>query len=187
MNPAEVLPAVRDIRVDDVPAAVALVHELAEYERAASSCLLTAEQLTAALFAPAPALFGHVAEVDGTVVGCALWFLNFSTWRGVHGVHLEDLYVQPAHRGRGLGRALLARLAAVCVERGYGRLEWSVLDWNEPSIDFYRALGAVPMDEWTTFRLDGDALTGLAAEPSRALSGARRAGRGPSTTPGTAR
>ena len=145
------------------------MHELAEYERAAEHCLLTGDQLRAALFGPAPALFGHVAEVaegDGqrAVVGCALWFLNFSTWRGVHGLYLEDLYVQPAHRGGGIGRALLARLAAVCVERGLARLEWAVLDWNTPSIGFYRTLGAVPMDEWTVFRLDGAALEKLGRE-----------------------
>lgn len=148
----------------DVDAVVGLVHELAEYERAAEHCLLRADQLRAALFGPAPALFGHVAELDGRVVGCALWFLNFSTWRGAHGLYLEDLYVQPAHRGGGIGRALLARLAAVCVERGLARLEWAVLDWNTPSIGFYRTLGAVPMDEWTVFRLDGAALEKLGRE-----------------------
>ncbi|WP_219413105.1 GNAT family N-acetyltransferase [Pseudonocardia nigra] len=153
---------IRPIEPGDVPAVVTLVHELAAYEREPDSCHLAEHQLAGALFGAGPALFGHVAEVDGEVVGCALWFLNFSTWRGVHGVYLEDLYVRPAHRGRGLGRALLATLAAVCAERGYGRLEWSVLDWNEPSIAFYRALGAVGMDEWTTFRLDGDALAALA-------------------------
>jgi GNAT superfamily N-acetyltransferase len=153
---------IRAIRDDDVSAVVALVHELADYEREPDSCTLTGAQLRAALFGPAPALFGHVAEVDGEVVGCALWFLNFSTWRGVHGVYLEDLYVRPGQRGGGLGRALLAQLAAVCAERGYARLEWSVLDWNEPSIGFYRSIGAVPMGGWTTFRLDGDALDTLA-------------------------
>ena len=152
---------IRRIAEEDVPAVVGLVHELAGYEREPDSCLLTPDQLAAALFGPAPAVFGHVAEVGGEVVGCALWFLNFSTWRGVHGVYLEDLYVRPAHRGAGLGRALLAALAAECTERGYARLEWSVLDWNAPSIAFYRSLGAVSMDGWTTFRLDGDALTAL--------------------------
>ncbi|GAA3244517.1 GNAT family N-acetyltransferase [Pseudonocardia petroleophila] len=152
---------IRRIAPSDAAAVVGLVHELADYEREPDSCLLTVEQLTAALFGPEPALFGHVALVDGEVVGCALWFLNFSTWRGVHGVYLEDLYVRPAHRGSGLGRSLLAALAAVCTERGYARLEWSVLDWNAPSIAFYRSLGAVSMDGWTTFRLDGDALTAL--------------------------
>jgi GNAT superfamily N-acetyltransferase len=157
---------IRAVEERDVDAVVGLVHELAEYERAAEHCLLTSTQLHAALFGPSPALFGHVAEVaraDGrrVVVGCALWFLNFSTWRGVHGLYLEDLYVQPAHRGAGIGRALLARLADVCAERGLARLEWAVLDWNEPSIAFYRSLGAVAMDEWTVFRLDGAALAKL--------------------------
>jgi GNAT superfamily N-acetyltransferase len=155
--------AVREIRPSDVAAVVGLVHELAAYEREPESCHLTSEKLTAALFGPAPALFGHVAEVGGEVVGCALWFLNFSTWRGTHGIYLEDLYVQPAHRGSGLGRELLRTLAGVCVERGYSRLEWAVLDWNTPSIEFYKAAGAVPMDEWTVFRMTDEALTDFAA------------------------
>lgn len=154
--------AVRPVEERDVAAVVGLVHELAAYEKAPEHCHLTAAQLHAALFGSAPALHGHVAERDGAVVGCALWFLNFSTWRGVHGLYLEDLYVTPACRGTGLGRGLLAALAAVCVERGLARLEFSVLDWNAPSIAVYRALGAVAMDEWTTFRIDGDALTALA-------------------------
>jgi GNAT superfamily N-acetyltransferase len=160
---------IREIRPDDVPAVVGLVRELAEYEEALDEVRLTEEQLTAALFGDAPALFGHVAVAgDGAVVGTALWFLNFSTWRGTHGIYLEDLYVQPAHRGTGLGRELLRTLAGVCVERGYGRLEWSVLDWNAPSIAFYEAAGAVPMDEWTVFRLTDDALAGFAADRRRA-------------------
>ena len=155
---------VRPIRPDDVPAVVALVRELADYEKALHEAQLTEEQLTGVLFGDSPALFGHVAEDDdGAVVGMALWFLNFSTWRGTHGIYLEDLYVQPGHRGRGLGKELLRTLAAVCVERGYSRLEWSVLDWNTPSIDFYKAAGAVPMDGWTVFRLTDDALTDFAA------------------------
>jgi GNAT superfamily N-acetyltransferase len=152
---------VREATPADVPAIVGLVYELAEYERSVEECHLTDEQLRAALFGPDPALFGHVAELDGRVVGFALWFLNFSTWRGVHGVYLEDLYVRPEHRGHGFGKALLTRLAQVCVERGYGRLEWSVLDWNEPALRFYRSLGAVAMDEWTVNRLDGEALAAL--------------------------
>jgi GNAT superfamily N-acetyltransferase len=152
---------IREAAPADVPAMVKLVYELADYERSVDECHLTDEQLHAALFAPAPALFGHVAELDGEVVGFALWFLNFSTWRGVHGIYLEDLYVRPEHRGHGFGRLLLTRLAQVCVERGYGRLEWSVLDWNEPALRFYRSLGAVAMDEWTVNRLDGPALLAL--------------------------
>ena len=153
---------VRPIRPDDVPAVVGLVRELADYERALHEVRLTEEQLTERLFGDSPALFGHVAVVDGEVVGMALWFLNFSTWRGTHGIYLEDLYVSPAHRGTGLGKELLRTLAALCVERGYSRLEWSVLDWNAPSIEFYKAHGAVPMDEWTVFRLTDDALTAFA-------------------------
>ena len=156
--------SVRPIRPDDVPAVVGLVHELAEYEKAAHEVRLTEEQLHTALFGDSPALFGHVALApDGAVVGTALWFLNFSTWRGTHGIYLEDLYVQPRHRGTGLGRELLRTLADTCVERGYDRLEWSVLDWNTPSIEFYEAAGAEPMDGWTVFRLTDDALTSFAA------------------------
>jgi GNAT superfamily N-acetyltransferase len=149
---------IRAAREDDTPAIVALVHELAEYEREPQSCHLTTEQLRAALFCPAPALFGHIAEVDGQVVGCALWFLNFSTWRGTHGIYLEDLYVQPDYRGNGLGQKLLQALATECVQNGYSRLEWAVLDWNAPAIGFYKSLGAIAMDEWTTFRLTEEAL-----------------------------
>ena len=156
--------SVRRITPDDVSAVVGLVRELAEYEKARHEARMTEDQLSAALFGDSRALFGHVAVADGQVVGMALWFLNFSTWRGTHGVYLEDLYVQPQHRGSGLGRELLRTLADVCVQRGYDRLEWSVLDWNTPSIDFYRAAGAVPMDEWTVFRLTDEALTTFAAD-----------------------
>ena len=151
-------PRIRRIAPDDVPAALALVHELAEYEREPQSCHLTAQQLHDALFTDSPALFGHVADVDGAVAGIALWFLNFSTWQGVHGIWLEDLYVSPVHRGRGLGRALLLALAEIAVQRGYARVEWSVLNWNTPSIDFYLALGAEPLGGWTTYRLTGTSL-----------------------------
>jgi GNAT superfamily N-acetyltransferase len=156
---------VRKVRPDDVPTVLRLVRELAAYEKAEHEVRATAEQLTEALFGDAPALFGHVALTDdGEVAGFALWFLNYSTWRGTHGIHLEDLYVSPEHRGTGLGRELLRTLAAECVDRGFSRLEWSVLDWNTPSIDFYKAAGAVPMDEWTVFRLTDDALTRFAAD-----------------------
>jgi len=155
---------IRRVRPDDVDAVTGLIYDLAEYEKARHECTVTTEQIRAALFGPEPSVFGHVAEeADGTVVGVALWFRNFSTWDGVHGVYLEDLYVRPEHRGAGHGRALLAALAHECVERGYTRLSWSVLNWNEPSIGFYRSLGAVPQDEWTTFRLSGDALRELGA------------------------
>ena len=156
--------SVREIRPGDVPAVVGLVRELAEYEKALHEVRLTEQQLTAALFGDSPRLFGHVAERGGSVVGTALWFLNFSTWRGTHGIYLEDLYVRPAHRGSGLGRELLRTLAELCVQRGYSRLEWWVLDWNTPSIEFYKGVGAVPMDEWTVFRLTDEALTAFATD-----------------------
>jgi GNAT superfamily N-acetyltransferase len=155
---------VRPIVPADVPAVVGLVRELAAYERAEHEALMTEQQLHDALFATAPALFGHVAQTrDGAVAGFALWFLNFSTWRGTHGIYLEDLFVLPEHRGTGLGRELLRTLAEVCVARGYSRLDWSVLDWNAPSIAFYRAAGAVPLDDWTVFRLTDEALGRFAA------------------------
>lgn len=152
---------VRRVRESDVPAVLDLVRELSVYERLRHECEMTEEQLAEALFGPAPAVFGHVAEVGGEVVGFALWFLSFSTFRGTHGIYLEDLFVRPEHRGGGLGRALLAELAAECVRRGYARLEWSVLDWNEPAIGFYSSLAAAPLEDWTTYRLTGDALTDL--------------------------
>lgn len=158
---------IRTATAEDVPAIHRLVCELAEYERARHEVEATPEMLREALFGPDPTVFAHVAETasaehgGGEVVGFALWFLNFSTWRGRNGIYLEDLYVQPEHRGSGFGRELLTELARICVQRGYTRLEWSVLDWNEPARGFYRALGAVSMDEWTVFRLTGDALTRL--------------------------
>jgi GNAT superfamily N-acetyltransferase len=154
---------VRRVQESDVDQVAGLVHELADYERATEQCQLTAAQLRAALFEEQPALFGHVAEVDGEVVGFALWFLNFSTWDGVQGIYLEDLFVRPAHRRTGLGRQLLAALAAECVRHGYSRLQWWVLDWNKPAIGFYRRLGAVPMQECTVFRVDGPALSAIAS------------------------
>ncbi len=153
---------VRRATPSDVDAMVELIHELADYERAPEECHVTSAQLHTALFGPDPAVFAHVAELDGVVVGCAVWFKNFSTWDGVHGIHLEDLYVRPSARGSGLGRALLVALADECVRQGYTRLQWSVLNWNEPAIGFYHALGAVPLDEWTTYRVSGAALTTLA-------------------------
>jgi GNAT superfamily N-acetyltransferase len=164
---------VRPARPSDVPAVVAMVHELAEFERAADQCHLTEEQLAAALFGPRPALFGHVAvDAAGDPVGFALWFVNFSTWEGTHGIHLEDLYVRPSARGTGAGKALLATLAAVCVERGYRRLEWVMLEWN-PAAEFYAAIGAEVVADWLPYRLAGDPLHRLARQvsPSTAVSG----------------
>ncbi|MDQ0942539.1 GNAT family N-acetyltransferase [Streptomyces sp. V1I1] len=146
----------------DVPEIHRMIRELAEYEKALEEARASEEQLHEALFGERPAAFAHIAETaEGEIAGYSLWFLNFSTWRGVHGIYLEDLYVRPVLRGGGYGKALLAELARICVERGYERLEWSVLNWNTPSIDFYRALGAEPQDEWTVYRLTDGALTKL--------------------------
>ena len=155
-------PGVREARESDTERIHQLVRDLATYERAPDQVRATPEQLRAALFGPQPAAYALVAETGDEVVGFALYFLNFSTWEGVHGIYLEDLYVMPEHRGTGLGKALLKSLAQIAVERGYARFEWWVLDWNTPSIDFYRRLGAVPMDEWTVYRLTGDALRAAA-------------------------
>lgn len=159
---------IRPVRPADVPAIVELVYGLAEYEKLRHECTVTPEQVHEALFCAQPAVFGHVAvETDAngaqTVVGMALWFLTFSTWDGVHGIHLEDLYVLPERRGHGHGARLLAALAQVCVERGYTRLEWEVLDWNAPAIGFYESIGANGREEWTNYRLTGDPLQKLAA------------------------
>ncbi|MEV6114953.1 GNAT family N-acetyltransferase [Streptomyces sp. NPDC052109] len=154
---------IRTANPDDIPVIHALIRELAEYEKAPQEAKATEEQLKEALFGERPAAFAHMAVDDATgeAVGFALWFLNFSTWRGVHGIYLEDLYVRPAARGGGHGRALLTELARICGERGYERLEWSVLNWNRPAIGFYEALGARPQDEWTVYRLTDGALAAL--------------------------
>jgi GNAT superfamily N-acetyltransferase len=144
----------------DVDAILALVVELAIYEREPDAVEMTAAMLHTALFDDRRAEC-EVADVGGSVVGFALWYPTFSTWTGVGGIHLEDLYVRPEHRGEGHGRALLARLAAICTERGWARLEWNVLTWNAPAIGFYRSLGAEPLEEWRTFRLVGEARTAL--------------------------
>lgn len=169
----------RAATLEDVPDILRMIRELAEYERCLSEAKATEEQLAAALFPSdggSPAVFAHVVDAplhsssttgealaarEGTLAGFALWFLNFSTWVGVHGVYLEDLYVRPRYRKHGIGSALMKAIARVCVERGYGRFEWSVLDWNQPAIDFYRSLGAEPMSEWTVHRLSGEALQDL--------------------------
>jgi GNAT superfamily N-acetyltransferase len=141
-----------------------LIYELAVYEKAPEEMVATIDQINTSLFNANPVAFCHVAEVDGKIVGIALWFLNYSTWLGKAGIYLEDLFVQPEYRGHGIGKGFMQTLAALCVERGYERFQWWVLDWNKPSIDFYQALGAVPMDEWTVFRLSGDALKKFASE-----------------------
>ena len=147
-----------------MPAILRLVHELAVYEKEPHAVEATEAQFREALFPRdvPPTAFGHVAEVDGVVVGMAIWYVTFSTWLGGAGIWLEDLFVSPEHRGSGLGKQLLATLATVCAERGYGRLEWWVLKWNTPSIGFYDSIGGQPMDDWLTYRLDGRALDSMA-------------------------
>ena len=158
---------VRPVRPRDVPAVVAMVHELADFERAADQCHLTAERLIHALFEE-PTLFGHVAvDAADEPVGFALWFRTFSTWTGTSGIHLEDLYVRPEARGTGAGGALLAALAEICVRRGYQRLEWMMLDWN-PAAQFYAAIGATVTADWVPYRLSGDAPRRLAGRASPA-------------------
>jgi GNAT superfamily N-acetyltransferase len=155
----------RRARPGDVAGILDCIRALAEYEKEPDAVQNTAGALRQALFGPSPTVFAHVIEKQGQVAGIALWFLNYSTWTGTNGIYLEDLFVRPAERRHGYGRALLAALAALCAERGYRRLEWAVLDWNEPAIRFYRSIGAVGMDEWTVQRLSGDALTALGRTP----------------------
>ena len=151
----------------DVPLVHEFVHGLAVYEKLEHEFVARPEAFADALFGPRPAAEALIARLDGQPVGFALTFQTFSTFVGTRGTWLEDLFVLPEYRGRGVGKALLTALARRCVERGQARLEWSVLDWNEPAIHFYRSLGAVPMDGWTTMRVTGDALESLAAAPTR--------------------
>ena len=157
-------PTVRAAAPADAALIATLVRELAAYERLEHEAVATAADFAAALFGPAPRAFCDIVEVDGEPVGLALWFYSFSTFLGRHGVHLEDLFVRPHARGAGAGHALLARLARRCRDEDLRRLEWSVLDWNEPALGFYRSLGAEGMDGWTTHRLAGPALARLAEE-----------------------
>ena len=157
-------PRVRAATVADTGPIVSLVRALARYEKAEHAVEMTEDALRAALFGPQPKVFALVADEAGAVVGMAVYFFSFSTWTGRHGLYLEDLFVLPEHRRHGAGRALVAALAARAVAAGCARLEWAVLDWNQPAIDFYGSLGAVAMDEWTTFRLSGASLARLAEE-----------------------
>lgn len=147
----------------DVTDLLGLIRDLAEYERLPHEVVATEDLLRGHLFGEHPAAEVLIGELDGAPAGFALFFHNFSTFLGRPGIYLEDLYVRPEHRGHGIGRALLIRLGQIAKERGCGRLEWSVLDWNEPSIGFYKSLGALPMDDWTVYRVTGDALDDLAA------------------------
>jgi GNAT superfamily N-acetyltransferase len=152
---------IRPAKIADLPEILQLIKDLAIYEKSEQEVLATVEELERTLFGEVPKVFAHVVEVDGKVVGIAIWFLNYSTWLGKHGIYLEDLYVQPEFRGQGFGLALLKELARICVERGYPRFQWWVLDWNSPAIEFYSSHGAVAMDEWTVHRITGEALKKL--------------------------
>lgn len=147
----------------DIPDILRLIHDLAEYEREPDAVRNTPELLEQALFGEDAVAAALVAEVDGGLVGIAVWFRTYSTWTGVAGLHLEDLFVMPEHRGRGLGRAFFTALARIARDRGYARFEWAVLDWNTPAIEFYEELGGRPMQEWSTYRVDGDRLAALAS------------------------
>lgn len=154
--------AIRPVRAGEAALVLRFVRELAEYEKLSHEVEASEAMIDAALFGPQPRIFCDLAEWDAAPVGFALWFLNFSTFSGRSGIYLEDLFVRPAFRGKGIGKALMVHLARRCVAQGWGRLQWSVLDWNTPSIDFYKSLGGVLVDEWTVVRVSGDALTRLA-------------------------
>jgi GNAT superfamily N-acetyltransferase len=146
----------------DAAAITGMIYELAEFEHAADQCTVTETQISTALFGNSPTAYGHVAEVDGEIAAMAVWFVSFSTWDGVAGIYLEDLFVQTRFRRRGLARGLLAALAGECVDNGYTRLSWAVLNWNTDAIALYDGIGGQPQREWTTYRLSGPPLAELA-------------------------
>ena len=155
---------VRPATIADLPDIFKYIHALAEYEKAPDHVVLSLDDLEHSFFGENPQVYCLLSQEANVVTGIAIWHLNYSTWLGKHGLYLEDLFVDPKYRGAGHGKALLVRLAQICVERGYPRFQWWVLDWNELAIDFYKSFGAVAMDEWTVFRLSGDPLKKLAAE-----------------------
>ena len=156
--------SIRPAQHQDAQLILDFILALADYEKAPHEALATREQIEAAFFCNEPKVFCDFIEQHDTVVGFVVWFLNYSTWTGTHGIYIEDLFVLPEHRGQGYGKALLVHLAKLCVDRGYHRLQWWVLNWNEPSIEFYKSLGAKSMDEWTVMRVDGVALDQLAIQ-----------------------
>lgn len=155
---------IRRVRSDEAGLVLAFIRELAEYEKLLHELEASEAMIAEALFGDNPRLYCAIAEWDGEPVGFAVWFVNFSTFSGRHGVYLEDLFVRPSHRGKGIGKALLIHLAKECVDNGWSRLQWAVLDWNEPSIAFYKSLGAVMLDDWTLCRVAGPALDRLAGK-----------------------
>lgn len=152
---------IRPAQRQEVGVVLQLIHDLAVYEKAPNEVEATEKELLETIFSSDPKVFCDLVEVDGEIAGMAIWFLNYSTWQGKHGIYLEDLFIKPEFRGRGYGKALLKHLAKICDEKGYGRFQWWVLDWNSPAIEFYRSLGAVAMDEWTVYRVSGQALKEL--------------------------
>jgi len=152
---------IRPAKIQEVGEVLQLIQELATYEKAPEQVEARQEDLLKTIFASDPIVFCDLVEVDGQIAGMAIWFLNYSTWQAKHGIYLEDLFIKPEFRGRGYGKALLKHLAKICDEKGYGRLQWWVLDWNSPAIEFYKSLGAEAMDEWTVYRTSGKALKDL--------------------------
>lgn len=152
---------IRGARREEVGVILTLIKELAEYEKAPDAVEAKESDLLETIFTENPKVFCDIVEVESKIVGMAIWFLNYSTWQGKHGIYLEDLYIRPEFRGRGYGKALLQHLASICNERGYGRFQWWVLDWNSPAIEFYRSLGAEAMSEWTVYRVSGQPLRKL--------------------------
>ena len=162
MGPVDLPPGIREARVEDASDILRLVRELAIYERDPDAVVNTAELVERWLFGEDAVASALVAEVDGRIVGIAVWYPSYSTWTGLPGVYLEDLFVEPEHRGHGFGKGFLVALARIALARGYARFEWVVLDWNTPAVDFYEGLGARPMKEWTTYRVQGEELAALA-------------------------
>jgi GNAT superfamily N-acetyltransferase len=156
---------IRPARKDEAAIILQLIKDLAEYEKAPDEVKATERELIETIFSENPKVFCDFVEVEGDIAGMAIWFLNYSTWQGKHGIYLEDLYVKPEYRGRGYGKALLQHLASICNERGYGRFQWWVLDWNSPAIEFYRSLGAEAMSEWTVYRVSDEPLRRLGGLP----------------------
>ena len=152
---------IRPAKSEEVGEVLHLIQDLATYEKAPEQVEAIEEDLLNTIFASDPRVFCDLVEVDGQIAGMAIWFLNYSTWQAKHGIYLEDLFIKPEYRGRGYGKALLKHLAKICDEKGYGRLQWWVLDWNSPAIEFYKSLGAEAMDEWTVYRTSGKALKDL--------------------------
>ena len=152
---------IRPAKIQEVGEVLQLIQDLATYEKAPEQVEARQEDLLNTIFARDPRVFCDLVEVDGQIAGMAIWFLSYSTWQAKHGIYLEDLFIKPEYRGRGYGKTLLKHLAKICDEKGYGRLQWWVLDWNSPAIEFYKSLGAEAMDEWTVYRTSGKALKDL--------------------------